>query len=1024
MLYEVPFILLTMKKIISTRLFIVFLFTSLLGKAQFSSNNTDPDAALKNAEDLYQKGQYSLAYPVFKNIFNSVNGKSNFPILSEIECRYYYIICGLQLNDKGVLPMAISFTQLETNTARIQMMHYQLGEYYFRQKEFSNALAQYQGADIDNLSNREIADMKFHEAYAYFVIPDFSKAKPLFDVIRQIPKDPNYIDANYYYGFICFNEKNYKQALESFQIAEKMPEYKSLVPFYLSEIYYFSGERDKALEKAQEALIAGSQFYDLQLHQLVGHILFEKRQFEKALPHLEKFVEGKQKVSREDLYELSFCYYETKNWNRTIEGFKQLSGGVDSLAQNSMYLLADAYLKTNDKANARTAFQFCAANNSNGTQKEVSAFNYGKLSYELGYLDIALKAFEEFVKKYPASAYIQETRELMVNTLANTSNYKKALQLYESLPSKSDPVIRLYPRLLYGSSVEMINDQLIEAADSLLNRLLHTPYNSPQLPLAYFWKGEIAYRKGDMDSAVFYLQNYLKKPIVNGEVNSENAKYNLGYALLKKENYNGAKENFQQVASNLSLKSSSIEQDAYLRSADCFFMEKEYTQSLKMYENIISQRLSSADYALFQKGIIMGALNKTPDKISLLQSLEKQYPVSSLIPEANMEIANTYLAEENYQQAIAPLTKLVVNEKTKSFAPQAYLKLGVAYFNMDKNDESLQNFKKLVTAYPNSQESNDAIDYIRNIFIEKQKPGDFVSFMKQNGKPVSFTEEDSLTFRSAMLRYEAKDMTGAKAGFSDYLSRFPEGRNEIEANYLTAEIFIANKSNNAALPFYKSVADQGQNKYAERSVLQTARIYYFDLKDYPNAEKYFTQLKGIASQQENRLEAMRGLLRCQFKTQQWKEAVDNAAELLQEKGIASDDKMMASLVVAKNHQLNNEPDAAIAGYKLVIAAGKSEYAAESQYHIAEILLQQNKTAEAEKAAFEVIRKMGSYDFWVTKSYVLLGDIFMKEKDLFNAEATFKSIIENAVFPELKAEAQQKLQQVLDEKAKSTKVEQR
>jgi TolA-binding protein len=40
----------------------------------------------------------------------------------------------------------------------------------------------------------------------------------------------------------------------------------------------------------------------------------------------------------------------------------------------------------------------------------------------------------------------------------------------------------------------------------------------------------------------------------------------------------------------------------------------------------------------------------------------------------------------------------------------------------------------------------------------------------------------------------------------------------------------------------------------------------------------------------------------------------------------------------------------------VIAAGKSEYAAESQYHIAEILLQQNKSADAEKAAFEVIKK--------------------------------------------------------------------
>jgi TolA-binding protein len=366
--------------------------------------------------------------------------------------------------------------------------------------------------------------------------------------------------------------------------------------------------------------------------------------------------------------------------------------------------------------------------------------------------------------------------------------------------------------------------------------------------------------------------------------------------------------------------------------------------------------------------------------------------------------------------------KLVNNDKAKALGPQASLKLGVAYFNLDKNDESLQYFKKLVTSYPNSQESNDAIDYIRNIFIEKQKPGDFVSFMKQNGKTISYTEEDSLTFRSAILRYEAKDLAGAKPGFAEYINRFPDGRYSLEANYFSAEINVANKSNTSALPFYKVVADHGQSTYAERSTLQAARIYYFDLKEYTNAEKYFSQLKSITTQQEDKLEAMRGLLRCQFKTQQWKEALPNAQDLLQEKGIAADDRMMANLVLAKNHQLSGEYDAAIAGYKQVIASGKSEYAAESQYRIAEILLLQDKPGEVEKAAFEVIRKMGSYDYWVTKSYVLLGDLYTKQKDWFNAEATFKSIIENASFAELKTEAQQKLQLVLDEKAKSTKVE--
>lgn len=1012
-----------MKKLIYSFFLVAGCMTTLQLQAQLTQNHLDPDAEFKNAKDLYQKEQYSLAYPVFKKLYSNGINQSSMPDLVKLESKYYYIVCGLEVNDEATVERAQDFIELENNTARVQMMSYHLGEYYFRKKDFGNAQKYYALANIANLSNREIADMKFHQAYGYFVMQQFDKAKPLFNSIRQIPKDPNYLDANYYYGFISFTEKNYPQALESFEVAEKNTEYQGVIPFYKAEIYYFKGDREKALETGEAAVNRSGQFYDLQLRQLVGHIYFEKREFAKALPYLERFVEGKEKVRREDLYELSFCYYEAKNWPKAIDGFKQLGGAQDSLAQNSMYLLADAYLKTRDKANARTAFQFCAANNSNAVQKEVSAFNYAKLSYELGYMDAASKGFQSFIAAYPKSTYLQESKELLVNTLANTSNYKDALRLYETLGTKSDNVVKLYPRLLYGASVELINDQDMARADSLLTRLMQAPYNTAQLPLANFWKGEIAYRNGQTDESINYFLSYLKLPLTNGEVNINNARYSLAYGYFKNENYPLAKEYFEQIAKNITASSPPIEQDAYLRSADCYFMQKDFRQGLKMYENVSSLRLPSADYALYQRGVIAGAMNKNQEKISLLQSLEKQFPSSSLVPDANLEIANTYLADENFQAAIVPLQKVIDNRNAAAMAPQTYLKLGVAYFNLDKNEESLNNFKKLVATYPNSPESDDAIEYIRNIFIENQRPGEFISFMKQNGKPISVSEEDSLTFRSSMLRYEAKDMAGAKTGFAAYLSKFPEGRYAIEANYLTAEMLIGNKSNNDALPYYKAVADRAPNKYAERSTLQVARIYYFDLKDYPNAQKYFEQLKSIATLQENRLEAMRGLLRCQFKAQQWKEAAANAQDLLQEKGIATDDRMMASLVVAKNHQLNNEGEQAVAAYKQVIAAGKSEYAAESQYHIAEILLQQTKYTDAEKAAFEVIKKFGSYDLWVTKSYVLLGDIYMQQKDYFNAEATYKSIVENATIAELKEEAQRKLDKVVEEKNKTNKVEQ-
>ncbi len=62
----------------------------------------------------------------------------------------------------------------------------------------------------------EIATMKFHEAYAYFTMQRFNDAKPLFQSIAQIQTDPNYYDANYYYGYIAFSDKNYAQALTFF----------------------------------------------------------------------------------------------------------------------------------------------------------------------------------------------------------------------------------------------------------------------------------------------------------------------------------------------------------------------------------------------------------------------------------------------------------------------------------------------------------------------------------------------------------------------------------------------------------------------------------------------------------------------------------------------------------------------------------------------------------------------------------------------------------------------------------------
>jgi tetratricopeptide (TPR) repeat protein len=127
------------------------------------------------------------------------------------------------------------------------------------------------------------------------------------------------------------------------------------------------------------------------------------------------------------------------------------------------------------------------------------------------------------------------------------------------------------------------------------------------------------------------------------------------------------------------------------------------------------------------------------------------------------------------------------------------------------------------------------------------------------------------------------------------------------------------------------------------------------------------------------------------------------------------------MAIAKSYEVDRQYDLALANFKTVVQLNKAALAAEARYEIANCWFELNKLADAEKAAFEVINKSGSYDYWVTKSYILLGDVYFRQKDYFNAKATFQSVVDNTIDPTLKSEAQTKLTKVTDEEAKGSKV---
>jgi TolA-binding protein len=998
---------------------------SSVATSQSTRYYSDPQTIYKEAKEYFQKEQYSLAYPLFKELQQSVRETdriNNTITVQEID--YYTTVCALMQNEGRAEAAAQSYIELEKNTPRVQMMSYHLGEYYFRKQDFADAARQYEQTNIVNLSNREIADMKFHLGYSYFTLQRFGEAKPLFATIKSIPEDPNYLDANYYYGFLAFRDKQYNDALASFKIVENEKDYATVVPYYIAQIHYIQGQKEEAIAYVQNKLKSGAntQYYDMELKQLIGHAHFERKEYAMALPYLEDYVTRSKKVRREDLYELSYSYYQANQLDKAIDGFKQLSGKDDSLSQHSMYLLGDAYLKKGQKTNARNAFLFCASNSSNPTQKEISKFQYAKLSYELGYQDEALNGLKSFLNDYPNSTYNTEAKDLLVAVLTGTNNYRDALALLEDMDNPTPNAKRLYPRILYGRATEYINDGQLAEADALLDKALKDANNATVLPLINFWKGEIAYRSNNIDNAIKYYNAYISAGSpTSGEANPNNARYNLGYCYLRKENYAAAQSFFEPLAKNPALNSNELTQDAYIRTADCYFMQKDYTRARAMYDNVIKFSWPAEDYATFQNAMIAG-IRSTSDKITYLNTMNRKFPTSSLVTDANMEIANTYMADERFREALPYLNNVLKGDGNASLKPQAYLKLGIAYYNLNNNAEALRQYKTLVNQYPNSPEAEDALDNVKAVYVEDGKPGEYADFMREAGRPISVNTEDSLTYFAAESQYQSGNVNAALTAFNNYLDRFPDGAYAIDADFYSAEIYNSKKDWNNALAGYEGVAADAPNAYAERAVLAAARIHFFETKNYNKAESYYGQLKDLTGNQENKLEAMRGLLRSQYQLQKWKEAVENAKELTNAKGSSTDDKALANMAIAKSYQVDGQHDLAIANFKSVVTLNKAALAAEARYEIANSWFAVNKLADAEKAAFETINKSGSYDYWVTKAYILLGDVYFRQKDYFNAKATFQSIVDNSINSELKGEAQRKLNQVMDEEGKSSKVE--
>jgi TolA-binding protein len=619
------------------------------------------------------------------------------------------------------------------------------------------------------------------------------------------------------------------------------------------------------------------------------------------------------------------------------------------------------------------------------------------------------------------SAQLIEAKELLMSILAKTNDFEEGIQIYKTLNQTSVFARQVYARLLFGQAMQMLNDRRIDQAEEALVKIVNNDAAEWVIPFAYFWLGEIAYQKQNYSEAIRFINQYLNRSSLSlGDANTMNANFNLGYCYFQEAKYAEALKSFEKVIVSFKSNLTALEQDALLRQADCNYMLKDYPKAKSIYQSIASGKFAQSDYATYQLAMISG-VKDNDEKLKQLKNLLASYPNSAWVTESRLEVAQTLLSLEKYSEAIPYLKELTTSQQAVSIKPRAFLKLGVAYYNNNENASALQTLKLLLKQFPQSLEAEEATSIIRDICVEDGDPGKYLAIMKENGLSVQVSEADSLSFTSAMMKFESEKYTESVKAFKDYISEYPQGANGVKATFYCGVSLLKLKDSVAAMDQFFLVYQKGVSAWFDDAALALARDAYFRLVDYSKALVYFSSVYTQSSDPENKLDALRGMARCWYKNKSYSEALTGATTLLENKGISSEDKALAWFLIAKNKQLAGEELMALDAYKNVAKLNKTVWGSEARYELALAQFKSGNLAQTEKMAMDVIQETGSYDEWVTKAYLLLGDVFFKQKDYFNAKATFESIAQNASIETLKKEASDKLEMVRAEEKKTSKM---
>ena len=980
-----------MKKIKKVLLLSVLAASPAMAFCQPEVMNSEAAGYLERGRQMYESHNYVGAIDQLEHM-------QQLPCDASMreQADYYIALSRFERGEESSLMLLQKFIDRYPTSPLAVEAQSKVGNYYFYRGQWESALISYSLVRNRSLDQNSDEDLEYRRAYCNLRLGNYREAERQY---YELDHTSRYGAASEFYkAYLDYARGDYDEAKAKF---ERIPEGTELgyqSQYYLTQIEYNKKNYSDVIAKGKSLLDQhGNDYFDAELNRLVGESYYHQGNDREARTYLRRYLNNPEgEPYRTAAYTMGVLDYRDGNYDQVVDNMLHVTDGSDALAQSAYLYLGQAKRQLGDLNAANMAFQQAAMMDCDKNVKETAYYNYavGVSKGARTPFDKSVDLFEDFLNEYPNSRYKDNVEGYLVDAYMNTTDYQRALTSINRIKNPGARVLKAKQNILYNLGVQaMANNRNKEADEFFKQAIAVGNYDQTVLNESRLWLAEAEYREGNYAEATKYQQEYVKSANKSDE-NYGLAQYNLGYSLYNQKKYADAKAAFQNAIASKQL-SNDLVADAYNRIGDSQYYARDFAGAQASYDKAMRlDKSTGGDYAMYQKGIMMGLSHQYTDEIAQMDALIKTYPKSDFAPQAMLEKGNAQALLGKNNEALETYAQLLKNYPKSVEARKGLLQTALVNKSIGNEDAALETYKKVIRQYPTSDEAQAAAEDMKLIYADRGQLAEFSKFLSSvpNAPQIDVNEVERLTFEAA--EKSAIDSRPSIDKMQQYIRDYPAGAYVAKAYYYIARYHYGKGNYNEALQAIgQSLEGGGDASYAQDALAMRSDILSRQGK-LDEALQSYKDLADRATSDDNRTLAQLGAMRVAKQMGNWNEVRLITGTLLDRGGLTVNEEMEVKLNRGLSlAQVGNTKEAE-ALFKVLANDANNEYGAQASYELSRMQYEMGNYNGAEQTINALINAGTPHTYWLAKSFLTLADVYYKQGNVTQAREYLQSLKNN------------------------------